>query len=126
MVARSAKLANNGFSARGLRFGVVRGWTALQGGIVFCPQCKAEYRQGFTHCADCDVDLVWELPKDALELRRIGENGEYRVAGEPGDPNEDPFCSFWKVMIREWTELCGVLDDVGTRQHRSAATICST
>jgi len=28
---------------------------------MFCPQCKAEYRQGFTHCVDCDVDLVYEL-----------------------------------------------------------------
>ena len=25
---------------------------------MFCPQCKAEYRQGFTRCADCDVELV--------------------------------------------------------------------
>ena len=25
---------------------------------MYCPQCKAEYRQGFTRCADCDVDLV--------------------------------------------------------------------
>src|SRR6202158_1596647 len=40
-------------------------WT---GGMI-CPQCKAEYRQGFTHCADCDVDLVWELPKAAIEVR---------------------------------------------------------
>ena len=29
---------------------------------MFCPQCKAEYRAGFTRCADCDVDLVHELP----------------------------------------------------------------
>jgi hypothetical protein len=29
---------------------------------MFCPQCQAEYRQGFTACADCDVDLVYELP----------------------------------------------------------------
>jgi hypothetical protein len=29
---------------------------------MFCPECKAEYRQGFTHCVDCDVDLVYELP----------------------------------------------------------------
>jgi hypothetical protein len=28
---------------------------------MFCPQCKAEYRQGFCRCADCDVDLVDEL-----------------------------------------------------------------
>jgi hypothetical protein len=25
---------------------------------MFCPQCKAEYRPGFTHCTDCDVELV--------------------------------------------------------------------
>jgi hypothetical protein len=29
---------------------------------MFCPRCQAEYRQGFTVCADCDVDLVYELP----------------------------------------------------------------
>lgn len=28
---------------------------------MFCPQCKAEYRQGFTRCSDCDVDLVYAL-----------------------------------------------------------------
>jgi uncharacterized protein with PIN domain len=26
--------------------------------VVFCPECKAEYRQGFTRCSDCDVQLV--------------------------------------------------------------------
>jgi hypothetical protein len=30
---------------------------------MFCPECKAEYRPGFTHCSDCDVDLVEELPE---------------------------------------------------------------
>src|SRR6266571_1550661 len=30
--------------------------------IMFCPQCKAEYRQGFTRCADCGVELVHGLP----------------------------------------------------------------
>ncbi len=25
---------------------------------MYCPQCKVEYRQGFTRCADCDVELV--------------------------------------------------------------------
>lgn len=28
---------------------------------MFCPECRAEYRSGFTRCADCDVDLVREL-----------------------------------------------------------------
>jgi len=31
---------------------------------MFCPQCKAEYRVGFTRCSDCDVDLVDYLPPD--------------------------------------------------------------
>ena len=25
---------------------------------MFCPQCGAEFREGFDHCSDCDVDLV--------------------------------------------------------------------
>jgi len=29
---------------------------------MFCPVCKAEYRLGFTKCADCGVDLVKNLP----------------------------------------------------------------
>jgi hypothetical protein len=81
---------------------------------MLCPRCKAEYRQGFTRCADCDVDLVWELPKHAIEMRQTGETGEYRVAGGPGDPNEDPFCSFWKGDdARVHAELCGVLEEAG-------------
>ena len=31
---------------------------------MFCPQCKAEYRAGFTRCSDCDVELVKQLPVD--------------------------------------------------------------
>ena len=81
---------------------------------MICPKCKAEYRPGFTHCVDCDVDLVWELPKQAIELRQTGESGEYRTAGGPGDPNEDPYCSFWKGDDpRVHAELCAVLDEAG-------------
>ncbi|MGB7435548.1 MAG: hypothetical protein WBR26_03070 [Candidatus Acidiferrum sp.] len=60
------------------------------------------------------MDLVWEMPKGAIELRQFGDAGEYRVAGEPGDPNEDPFCSFWKGEDpRVHAELCSVLDEAG-------------
>jgi hypothetical protein len=34
---------------------------------MFCPVCKAEYRSGFSRCADCDVDLVEELPPESSE-----------------------------------------------------------
>jgi len=29
---------------------------------MFCPLCQAEYREGFTECADCGVALVESLP----------------------------------------------------------------
>jgi hypothetical protein len=43
---------------------------------MICPECSVEYRPGFTHCTDCDVDLVAELPKpepdiDWAELRHV-------------------------------------------------------
>ncbi len=49
---------------------------------MFCPECKAEYRPGFTHCADCDVDLVQELPVElsgtAKTLQRTWSGGTER------------------------------------------------
>jgi len=30
---------------------------------MFCPRCQSEYREGFTHCADCDVALVHKVSK---------------------------------------------------------------
>jgi len=39
---------------------------------MFCPQCRAEYREGFTECADCNVPLVESLPeKDEPEYEYI-------------------------------------------------------
>jgi len=32
---------------------------------MFCPVCKSEYREGFTKCSDCDVDLVRQLAEDS-------------------------------------------------------------
>ena len=29
--------------------------------MPWCPVCKNEYREGYTHCNDCDVDLVDSL-----------------------------------------------------------------
>ena len=32
--------------------------------MPFCPQCRTEYRPGFTVCADCGVSLVDTLPEE--------------------------------------------------------------
>jgi hypothetical protein len=29
---------------------------------MFCPKCRAEYREGFHTCSDCNIELVDELP----------------------------------------------------------------
>jgi len=34
---------------------------------MFCPSCRAEYREGFTESSDCGVALVAELPAEGLE-----------------------------------------------------------
>jgi len=34
---------------------------------MFCPECKAEYRAGFTRCSDCDVDLVEQLEDSEID-----------------------------------------------------------
>jgi hypothetical protein len=31
---------------------------------MFCPSCKSEFREGFTRCGSCDVDLVHEIPEE--------------------------------------------------------------
>jgi hypothetical protein len=55
---------------------------------MFCPECGGEYREGFTHCADCDVDLVAELPADSTDpLRHL----TLVTVLETGDPGELAF-----------------------------------
>ena len=36
---------------------------------MFCPQCKTEYRPGFTRCADCGSELVDALPEEREEIQ---------------------------------------------------------
>jgi hypothetical protein len=36
---------------------------------MYCPLCKAEYREGFVRCSDCQVDLVSRLKQAAPEAR---------------------------------------------------------
>jgi len=89
---------------------------------MICPQCKTEYRKGFTVCTDCEVPLVEPTALVAARVARRAPDEEsdgagaeqHTAAGEPGDPNEDPFCSFWKgTDLRVCTEICAALDEAG-------------
>jgi len=37
---------------------------------MFCPECRAEYRPGFTRCSDCDVELVNEISGQDTRVRK--------------------------------------------------------
>lgn len=55
---------------------------------MFCPNCQAEYREGFTVCADCDLPLVAELGMEAEtevlddQLVPLHETGHPEELGE--------------------------------------------
>lgn len=36
---------------------------------MYCPNCRAEYRPGFTECYDCQVPLVDELPDEVPKTK---------------------------------------------------------
>jgi hypothetical protein len=39
---------------------------------MFCPECKLEYRAGFTRCNDCDVALVASLDDAPMHTNALG------------------------------------------------------
>src|SRR5262245_21379584 len=81
---------------------------------MICPKCGAEYRQGYTSCADCEVDLVAAPADGGTALAAFLADEKTRSRTEVGDPTEDPFCSFWKGNeARVCAELCTVLDEAG-------------
>jgi hypothetical protein len=66
--------------------------------MLHCPQCGAEYREGYSSCSDCHVLLVRERPVRAEQLPL-----------QAGDPNKDPFRAVWYGnsvrYAREYSEL---------------------
>jgi hypothetical protein len=74
---------------------------------MICPECKAEYREGFTVCADCDVPLLQKYETGAALT--VPE-----APAAPGDPEKDPFCAFWQGdHARLHAELGSILDEAG-------------
>jgi hypothetical protein len=88
---------------KSVTLGPERVWRAM-----YCPQCKAEYRQGFTRCSDCDVELVRELHATTDGFGAPGE------AGESVADSDDPICSFWQGDDpRIHAEICELLNEQG-------------
>ena len=52
---------------------------------MFCPQCRVEYRPGFTHCADCDVDLVPSLSRPEKPSLNAPPSGSLQILWEGED-----------------------------------------
>ena len=40
---------------------------------MICPKCKAEYREGYTKCADCEVELVDKIISEDGESSELEE-----------------------------------------------------
>jgi len=52
---------------------------------MYCPECESEYREGFTRCSDCDVDLVEQLtasPEDPAHDSRLVRLRSYSGDGD--------------------------------------------
>jgi hypothetical protein len=73
---------------------------------LFCPQCQAEYRQGFTVCADCDADLVHSLPTEAT----LPNSSATQANGN--------FCPIWRgIHQNTCVEICLELKAAGIHQE---------
>lgn len=48
---------------------------------MICPICKSEYRDGFTRCADCEIDLVQTTPdkKQSAPERSLNINDSIEI-----------------------------------------------
>jgi hypothetical protein len=52
---------------------------------MFCPKCRSQYREGLTHCVDCNVPLVDHLPQredvpSLIRLRSYSNDGQLFLA----------------------------------------------
>ena len=56
--------------------------------MAWCPKCKNEYREGITHCPDCDVDLVEVLLQE--ESVEVPEDYEFPKDFDPSAILEGP------------------------------------
>ena len=75
--------------------------------MPFCPECKSEYRTGFTDCADCQIPLVEKIDE---ELKPPGElivffHGPAHLPKAGSHGTIDAVARFWTVQDHrcDWT-----------------------
>jgi hypothetical protein len=65
---------------------------------MFCPECQAEYRAGFTRCSDCGVDLVDHLPDSATDSGTPNPVEDFR---EVWAGDEQHTCVYFCLALKE-------------------------
>jgi len=75
---------------------------------MYCPQCKAEYRQGFTRCSDCDVELVENYLEAARHplAKKVAVGGRVRGAIVAWDGSSFLCGTDGKFPLSENTKNC--------------------
>lgn len=71
--------------------------------MPWCPVCKSEYREGFTTCGECKVDLVPEEPKEkeeTLDYSSVVDLGEFELEEET-DENSAENSEEWEYSEEE-------------------------
>ena len=90
--------------------------------MTFCPNCREEYRPGFTRCKDCDVELVESLPEEMPEER--GGAGSELV--ELAVFNDIPEAEMIKELLEDngiVTMLRGEADPIGVASGAEPSTL---
>ena len=59
--------------------------------MKICPKCKNEYRDGITHCADCDCELI-SINEDHSD-KKVLIQAPYPVVKKIQDKLTKPFSS---------------------------------
>lgn len=48
--------------------------------MTWCPKCKYEYREGFSHCSDCGSKLVDELEPQKDVIKKFNKKSAFLIA----------------------------------------------
>jgi hypothetical protein len=81
---------------------------------MFCPECKAEYRPGFTRCSDCDVSLVAEPPPPDNSAKSEPIDRRFGTVKRVWSGKDEDRC----VSLCERLRQAGIPFRVDQRQHQ--------